>query len=133
LAELKYFPEASTFEALYTTPELRPELDRLAQDLWQEIPPVATWEIVSRPRLEIAVAQGNVQALDLALHWLARGYLEDRSYDINQTRQLALSIAKVTAMAPPAGNNREFFKGFRGLVAEQFEYMPDQRGWRTKP
>lgn len=133
VAELKFFPDAAAFEKLYRRPELRPELDQLAQDLWQETPPVITWEIVSRPRLEIAIAQGNAQALDLALHWLARGKVEDQSYNIDQARQLAQNVAKTTGMTPPAGNDRQFFKPFRDLSAAQFEYMPDQRGWRKKP
>ncbi len=133
LADLRYFPEARTFEKLYLQPELRPELDRLAAQLCAEVMPVIGWEKHACQRLEIAMGQGNADALDIALHMAPLGRHDDMSNDTTETRWLAQGLAKETGQHIPNIGDRSLYKQFRGQRVADFQYQPEKRGWVKQP
>lgn len=131
--ELRFFPEADTFETLYAVPALRPALDAVARVLEAELQPVRGWGAFMRSRLEIAIAQGSAPALDAALAWMAALHPKDRAGDDPALLPFAQGLAVRLGLPSPAGGLKEYPPLFRGLRAAQFHYQPALRTWRKKP
>ncbi len=132
LRELPFFPDARTFEKLYLTPSLRPELDRLAATLWLNTVPVLGWEETCSDALEIALSQGNAAALDVALRWSARAGENASGTEEQQARKLALASARQTGLKTPKAGDPSLFTQFRNVQSAQFEYQPERRAWRKR-
>lgn len=132
ISELTFFPDPQAFETLYARPPLRPALDKLALQQKAKILPVAGWEGYSMPALETALAQGDREALALALRWVGNGQQTSAHYDLGQLRQMIAMVARLTGHGPPPQDIEKAAAGFRHLRAEQFEYVAGQRSWRKK-
>lgn len=131
--ELRFFPDPETFKTLYAVPELRPQLHAVAKDLEADLRPVRSWGQAMRPRLEIAIAEGNKAALETALAWINVIQPGDGLTDENALMPLARDLAPQLGLSAASENAKAMIRQFRGLSASQFEYSPESRTWSKKP
>lgn len=134
--ELQFFPDATAFESLYQKPDLRPQLDSLADQLEARLLPVGSWEGTGCDILEMAIARGKPEALELAFRWMSSAARRGGDYDTSPLEKMLTMVQRRTGLEPvpqdPLLPSARFLP-FRHLHANQFDYLPDQRVWRKKP